>query len=107
MTTLKQGNTGLNFKYTIFIHPKDDEPPVCNIYECDLGMKVNEYETKPLRRSNFEFVDESSGPEEIVIDIKQHPFDTATGQPMGRLLEADTLEPLSQFTQKMVNHLKE
>ena len=101
----RTGNTGMRFNYTIFIHPKDDEPPVCNIVPCNLGMKVNEYETAPLRRSNFEFVDESSPVEDIVIDITQHPADE-TGQPMGRLLQADTLEPLTQFTQQMVNHLK-
>ena len=96
----------MKFNYTIFIHPRDDEPPVCAIVPCDLGMKVNEYESEPLRRNNFEFVDESSPARDVVIDIRQAPYDTATGQPMGRLLHADTNEPLTQFTQKMVNHLK-
>ena len=70
-------------------------------------MRVNEYETVPLRRNNFEFVDESSPPVDVVIDIRTEPRDVATDQPMGRLLHADTREPLQQFTQKMVNHLKE
>ena len=89
-----------------FLHPRDDEPPVCNIIPCDLGVKVNEYETAPLRRSNFEYVDESSPAGDVVIDITMASRDTVTNQPMGRLLNADTNEPLTQFTQKMVNHLK-
>jgi len=101
-----KGNTGLKFNYTIFIHPLDDEPPVCNFVPCDLGMRVNEYGTAPLRRSNFEYTDESSPADDIVIDIKDPPRDDATGQLMGRLLHADTREPLTQYTQKMVNHLK-
>lgn len=102
----QRGNTGLKFNYTIFIHPRDDEPPKCNLIPCDLRMRVNEYETVPLRRNNFEFVDESSPPVDVVIDIRTEPRDVATDKPMGRLLHADTRQPLTQFTQKMVNHLK-
>ncbi|CBY08706.1 unnamed protein product [Oikopleura dioica] len=101
-----RGNTGLSFNYTIFIHPRDDDPPRCNFYPCTLGMRVNEYETAPLRKSNFNFVDNVSPPEEVVIDIRTPPHDVSTGQPMGRLLGADTKLPLTQFTQQMVNHLK-
>ena len=49
------GNVGPAFNYTIIINAKDDEPPQCQKVPCDLGMKVNEYETVPLRRSNFEY----------------------------------------------------
>lgn len=101
-----RGNTGLSFNYTIFIHPRDDDPPRCNFYPCTLGMRVNEYETAALRKSTFNFVDNVSPPEEVVIDITTPPHDVSTGQPMGRLLGADTKLPLTQFTQQMVNHLK-
>ena len=101
------GNIGTAFNYTIIINAKDDEPPQCQKVPCDLGMKVNEYETVPLRKSNFEYKDDTSPPEDVVIDITREPFDTATGEPCGRLLNADTLEPITrQFNQKQVNHLK-
>ena len=29
----QRGNTGLKFNYTIFIHPRDDEPPKCNLVQ--------------------------------------------------------------------------
>ena len=69
-------------------------------------MKVKEYETVPLRRNIFEFVDETSPPKDVVFDLRTQPADVNTGEEMGRLLNADTLEPLTTFNQKQVNHLK-
>ena len=68
-------------------------------------MKVKEYETVPLRRNIFEFVDETSPPKDVVFDLRTQPADVNTGEEMGRLLNADTLEPLTTFNQKQVNHL--
>lgn len=102
----RNGNVGNSFNYTVIINPKDDQPPRCNLSPCNLGMKVKEYETVPLRRNIFEFVDETSPPMDVVFDLRTQPADVNTGEEMGRLLNADTLEPLTTFNQKQVNHLK-